>query len=190
MNLVDYVIKNKEWIFSGIGVFILGLFVAFISKRLKKKKAESAIQNNEQRHDIPLTDNIKAGKVNVHQTIISHSKTGDIHSTNSSSTTSTEIKTNNPELIKIKEEYFSDKNELRVFLFTKLAEARNNNVRLEVRHITDAAEDELQIKNDKSVSEMEKLEEEGIIRFEKEEGESLSPYTRIRLTEKYFQAIK
>ncbi|WP_143091020.1 hypothetical protein [Thermoflexibacter ruber] len=180
--------KNKEWIFSGIGVFLLGLFLTFISKRFKKQKAEKKIVDNTQRQDIPLTNNIKAEKVNLHQTIISNSKTGDIHSSDTDN--SVGVKTNNPQLLKIKDEYFSDKNELKVFLFKKLAEARNINVKLEVRHITDAAEDELQIKHDKAISEIEKLEEEGIIRFEKEKDEVLSPYTRIRLTEKYFAAIK
>ncbi len=188
MSIVDYILKNKDWIFSGIGIFVIGLLLTFISKRLKKKMDKKKLVYNTQRQDIPFTNNIKAEKINLHQTIISHSKTGDIHSGNIDK--SIGVKTNNLELLKIKDQYFSDKNELRVFLFKKLAEARDINVKLEVRHITDAAEDELYIRCDKAVSEIEKLEEEGIIRFEKQDDEVLSPYTRIKLTERYFTAIK
>ncbi|MGE0637790.1 MAG: hypothetical protein AB7G44_02735 [Bacteroidia bacterium] len=187
MNIINYLIENKEFLFSGIGVSLLGFIIPFILKKLQKKKQKTDIDNSES-HNIPFTNNIKAEKVNFNQTIISHSKTGDIHSDSTSSPVM--VKTNNPELLKIKDKYFNDKNELRVFLFEKLAEARNTKLQLEVRHITDAAEDEIQIKHDKAVSEIEKLEEEGIIRFEKERQEVLSPYTRIKLTEKYFAAIE
>ena len=27
-EIIDWIIQNKEWIFSGIGVFILGLFLS------------------------------------------------------------------------------------------------------------------------------------------------------------------
>ena len=27
-EILDWIIKNKEWVFSGIGVFILGLFLS------------------------------------------------------------------------------------------------------------------------------------------------------------------
>jgi len=39
-ELIEFLAKNKEWIFSGIGVFILGLFIALLSliRRFKDKR--------------------------------------------------------------------------------------------------------------------------------------------------------
>ncbi|WP_288342882.1 hypothetical protein [uncultured Roseivirga sp.] len=34
---MDWIIENKEWIFSGIGVFVLGIVYAFFKKRKKSK---------------------------------------------------------------------------------------------------------------------------------------------------------
>lgn len=36
--MLDYILKNKEWIFSGIGVTLLGLFL-FLMKHLVRKKS-------------------------------------------------------------------------------------------------------------------------------------------------------
>jgi hypothetical protein len=187
-SFVDYLMRNNEWIFSGIGVFILGLIVTvFFRQKGKDKNSINSYLGNESKQSFPLSNNISGEKINLNQTIINNSNTGNILS--STADESSEIKSNDPELLKIKERYFSNKNEFRVFLFKKLAEARNDNIRLEIRHITDAIEDELQIKCNKTLSEIEKLEEEGIIRFEKRTDESLTPYSRIRLTEKYFRLI-
>lgn len=34
---MNWIIENKEWIFSGIGVFILGLIVTIITRKKKGK---------------------------------------------------------------------------------------------------------------------------------------------------------
>jgi len=34
---MDWIIENKEWIFSGIGVFVLGIVYALFKKKRKSK---------------------------------------------------------------------------------------------------------------------------------------------------------
>lgn len=34
---MEWIIANKEWIFSGIGVFIIGLVISLLRKNQKKK---------------------------------------------------------------------------------------------------------------------------------------------------------
>jgi plastocyanin domain-containing protein len=36
-RLMEWILDNKEWIFSGIGVFIIGLIIAFFSRKKKNK---------------------------------------------------------------------------------------------------------------------------------------------------------
>lgn len=45
MNLINYIIEHKEWIFSGIGVFVLGLFIFLYQQRQRKKdKVEQRVR--------------------------------------------------------------------------------------------------------------------------------------------------
>lgn len=169
--MIEYLINNKEWIFSGVGIFALGLILTFFRK---KDKSEETHSQNQQNH-------IKADKVNFSQTFVNNSSIGKVESIAK--------KVSNPKLKKIKDEYFGDQNIKRHYLITKLAKARNENSIIEIRTITDRAEEEFGWKHSDTVAELEKLEEEGIIRFSLQEGELLSPYTRIRLTEKYFEII-
>lgn len=39
-QLIDYIISNKEWIFSGAGVLIISTIITFIYKKIYKKKKE------------------------------------------------------------------------------------------------------------------------------------------------------
>ena len=34
---MEWIIANKEWIFSGIGVFIIGIVISLVRKKQKKK---------------------------------------------------------------------------------------------------------------------------------------------------------
>ena len=34
---MDWIIENKEWVFSGIGVFVLGLIISLIARKGKNK---------------------------------------------------------------------------------------------------------------------------------------------------------
>lgn len=55
---MDFIIKNSEWIFSGIGVFILSLFL--IKKKVKSKK--NKVKQNIKNHSV----GIQAGRdVNI-----------------------------------------------------------------------------------------------------------------------------
>lgn len=44
-TMIDFIMKNKEWIFSGIGVTILGLLGKFLFKK-NKPKSKNVINNN------------------------------------------------------------------------------------------------------------------------------------------------
>lgn len=48
--MTDWIIQNKTWIFSGIGIFILGSIVAFTKWFLTKKK-------NNPTHSICVSEN-------------------------------------------------------------------------------------------------------------------------------------
>ena len=40
MRFIDYILRNKEWIFSGIGVFALGLFILVFQQHQRAKDKE------------------------------------------------------------------------------------------------------------------------------------------------------
>lgn len=42
---MDYIISNMEWVFSGIGVFILGGIISFIRKKSSVKPINNKYQN-------------------------------------------------------------------------------------------------------------------------------------------------
>ena len=166
----------------------MALFFSYILNIFIKHNTEKKLIKNSEISDIPFRNKIKAEKVNINQTIINNSTTGNINSKDPNN--STKLETNIPQAHKkINEGCFRDKNELRAFIFKEIDVSRDKNLRLEIRHITDAAEDKLKINHDKAICEIEKLEEEGFIRFEKKLEHELTPYTRIRLTEKYYEAF-
>jgi LPXTG-motif cell wall-anchored protein len=39
-QIMDWIQDNKEWLFSGLGVFLLGLLFAFSKKRKKQKNTK------------------------------------------------------------------------------------------------------------------------------------------------------
>lgn len=41
-TIIEFLVNNKEWIFSGIGVFLLGGIAAFIKGRIRSKKASNS----------------------------------------------------------------------------------------------------------------------------------------------------
>ncbi|MDP2621621.1 MAG: hypothetical protein U1E51_06495 [Candidatus Binatia bacterium] len=44
MGIVDWIIDNRAWVFSGVGVAIIGGFIAFARWLLVKRKSEPVIQ--------------------------------------------------------------------------------------------------------------------------------------------------
>lgn len=43
-TVLNWLITNKEWVFSGIGIFIIGLF--FTSKAVKRNKQKQKLGDN------------------------------------------------------------------------------------------------------------------------------------------------
>ena len=171
---LNWISEHYQWIFSGIGILILSLiFTLFKKKEKLKPKNENKLKNS-----------IKAKKVNINQTIISNSNIGDIQSKIDKSNS----KLKNLDLDKVKKN--DRKNKFRTFIIKKLASERMKNSVLEIRHITDLGEKELGLEHEDTFNELEKIEEEGLIKFIVGEDEFSGPYTRIKLTKKYFKVIK
>lgn len=42
-KLLNWIFANKSWIFSGIGVFLISLVIAVLSKRKRQSKTESIV---------------------------------------------------------------------------------------------------------------------------------------------------
>ena len=45
-NITEYIVNNKEWLFSGIGVFILSIVAGFITSHLFKKRGQNVEDNS------------------------------------------------------------------------------------------------------------------------------------------------
>jgi len=179
---MDWLINNYQWIFSGIGIFIIGLVFAIFKKRNNTRIEK----NNVDKSKNPIKNEVKAKYVNINQTVISDSITRNVNSNLKNKTN----KYYDPEFEKIKDNCFGPNNKLRTFLIKQLAKTRQNKSVIEIRHITDIGESELGLKHDETVHELEKIEEEGLIQFILPDNEIISPYTRIRLTDKYFKIIE
>lgn len=41
--MVEWIIENKEWVFSGIGIFIFTIIIGLIKRMLSKKKSNRTI---------------------------------------------------------------------------------------------------------------------------------------------------
>ena len=46
-NLIQIIAENKQWIFSGIGVFILGLLISFVVYLYRKHNSSSTSVRSE-----------------------------------------------------------------------------------------------------------------------------------------------
>ena len=55
-EIIDWIIRNKEWVFSGIGVFVLGLFLSKKNVR-NSLKAMFNIKSNITQINIENKDN-------------------------------------------------------------------------------------------------------------------------------------
>lgn len=172
--MIELIVNNKDWIFSGIGVVILGGLVKLFFKKKSRAPHVSNIGKNQ----------IKADNVTFSQTVINHSKI------ESNQDGLINRKVENPALYQLKNEYYGNQNIKRNYLFKILLVAYSKNAKLEIKDITDATEDELDWRPDETVDELKKLEDEGVIFLNLVPEELISPYTRIRLTPKFFETIK
>lgn len=58
--ILNWIIENKDWIFSGIGVTVLGIVGYFIKRKFDKRKPSQTITSGD------YSNNIQGGKdVNV-----------------------------------------------------------------------------------------------------------------------------
>ena len=51
---MEWVIENKEWIFSGIGVFVIGLVVNFIFKKKRRKSIKMKQKSGSHSNNIQI----------------------------------------------------------------------------------------------------------------------------------------
>jgi len=178
---MNWIIDNYQWIFSGIGIFILGILYNFFRRKKKQRIQKSSDPNNQ------VTNKLKAKNLNLNQTIITNSTTGDLKTEIDKSEI---IKIANNELENVGKEYYSSSNKMRMMIIKLLSDIRQENSIIEVRTITDKAEDDLGIDQDVTFHELEKIEEEGLIKFDLSDEHSVTPYSRIRFTEKFFELLK
>lgn len=47
LNLLEIVIQNKEWVFSGIGVFVLALFIKSKTNNSNSVKVKNTVINGD-----------------------------------------------------------------------------------------------------------------------------------------------
>lgn len=44
--MIDWIIENKEWVFSGIGVFVISIVLALMTKKNGKKQIQKGGKNS------------------------------------------------------------------------------------------------------------------------------------------------
>jgi len=68
--MLDYIANNKEWIFSGIGVFLLSITVTLVISLIRRRNREASLQRqqsgshsvNVQTHgDVTIEGSLNAG---------------------------------------------------------------------------------------------------------------------------------
>lgn len=186
----DYIANNKEWIFSGIGVFCLTLFIGiFFRKKRKTNTTSFAEQNiNDNTLNGSTLNNIKGDKINFNQTIFNTNP--ETKSTSNDDTLTPIIES--PLLTKSKQDYYSEKMRLRTFIYAVISPAKDLTKIIEVRHVTDSAEEIVNVNFKAILQELKEMEDEKLIELsnDKDDNKLESPYTRIKLTKKFFSTIK
>ena len=186
----DYIANNKEWIFSGIGVFCLTLIIGiFFRKKRKTNTTSFAKQNiNDNTLNDSTLNNIKGDKINFNQTIFNTNP--ETKSTSNDDPLTPIIES--PLLTKSKQDYYTEKKRLRTFIYALISPAKNLNKIIEIRNVTDSAEEIVNVDFKVILQELKEMEEEKLIELNNDNGDNKleSPYTRIKLTKKFFSTIK
>jgi hypothetical protein len=184
----DFIVKNKEWIFSGVGATILGVILSvFSSKKKKARKSNKTQQSFEgNTFDGSILTNFQGQNINYNQNIF-QSNTVDEQQT----AEEIEIPIQAEDLAKTKEDYIFQKANLRKFIYRVIAPAKNVNNIIQIRHVVDEAEDKLNISYKVILEELNEMESEGLITFSFEKPQDKgSPYNEIKLTKKFFKTIR
>ena len=189
--MFNYLENNKEWIFSGAGVALLTFIISLIFKRKKSNqnsKTDSAQHqqaNNIQ--DSPVTT-ISGKNIQFNQTLISNAR-----SENHMQEKPHHHSIESPLLAKAKQDYIADKIKLRTFIYALVSPAKNIDTIIEIRNVTDSAEDIIRVKPAMILKELKEMQEEGLIEFSNGENQKdmiIGPYTRITVTKTLFATIK
>ncbi len=181
----DYILNNKEWIFSGIGVFVLTLIVTYLAMRKKDKK--TLFENKNNFNDSPIKNspitNINADKLNFEQTIINNTK--DESKDNLIPITPSQ------ELAEAKKSFVERKTTLRTKIFTVLADRnRTKDSVIQIRNVTDYIEETIGNNYTEVLEELKDLQKEDILLIDLAIDEHLiGPYTRIKLTKKFYSIL-
>ena len=183
--MLEYILNNKEWIFSGIGVFVLTLIATIMLKNKAKKKNsfKETSQFNNSTFDNSSVNNIKADSLNFKQTIINNPKEESKEKFIPITTT--------PELAEAKKNFIEKKSTLRTYMYTVLAEGNKRSESIvQIRDVLDYVEELIGTSYTETLQELEEMKEEGIIDFALRKDESsIGPYTRITLTKKFYSTI-
>jgi hypothetical protein len=59
---MNWLLHNKEWIFSGIGVFVLGLVITFFNKPARRRKIKQRQKSGANSTNIQVGGDYKHGK--------------------------------------------------------------------------------------------------------------------------------
>jgi hypothetical protein len=181
----EYILKNKEWIFSGIGVFALTLIATWIFKNKGKEKNsfKKKSQFNDSNFENSPINKIKADNLNFNQTIINSDKEKPKKQFIPIITT--------PELADAKMSFIEKKSTLRRYIFTVLADrSRKADSVVQIRDVLDYVEELIKVIHTEALRELEEMKDEGILDFALKKDEfSIGPYTRITLTKKFYSTI-
>jgi FtsZ-interacting cell division protein ZipA len=189
---MSYLLNNKEWIFSGIGVFILTIL--FSIWRRKKESAKIPNKKYQSIQNSPIQDsvinNIAADHVELHQTV----QKNEINQRTSDQKDDPAIKVHGyPDLDRAKSQYLNTKKRRRAAIYQAIIRRTKEypDQALEVRHVLDDTEDQINAKTADVVKELEEMSEEGIIRFLFHKDDTvIGPYARIEVTKRFYSSIK
>ncbi|RYY67279.1 MAG: hypothetical protein EOO12_01570 [Chitinophagaceae bacterium] len=177
---------NIEWVFSGVGVMILTLLIAFFNRKRKIAKTDGKTNTqtlNGSSVNNSTLNNFNAEAINYQHNIYNETKA---HGKDDEPVAIT-----SDDLVGTKEDFLLAKKRLRTFIYRILIPARNTKNRVEIRNITDAVEEKLELAPSVVVNELKEMAQEGLIEFEFErQPEIVSPYTRVLLRTKFFSTIK
>ncbi len=184
----NYLLENKEWIFSGIGVSILTIIIASFLK--KKKSTKKNFKNDNQfissSFDNSSINNVKGDTINFNQTIVNKSKNKFAEKEKPVPIIAT------PEIAKAKQDFLEYKSKLRTNIYAALATAKVQkfDAIIEIRHVCDEVEELINVSHLETLNELKEMEQEGLIEFALKEDEPLiSPYTRLITTKKFYDTI-
>lgn len=177
----EWILNNYNWLFSGIGVFTLGLIINFL---FKKRRNHISQENS----DGKMNNNVNARNVNINQTIVSGYPEKQINSeVDNNKETSKEV---DEDVQRIKEKYADIGIKIRTELIKELEKTRNDKSTLKVFHMTDKMDEKYGINSELVISELEKLAEDGKIVLINWHDSTISPYTEIKVvTSKFFDSF-